>query len=80
MPETKPLAQITQEALLILYQKLGVVDTVRFLNQFTTGFSDYTAERGALFADVTLDDMLASINLERNQEANRLLIDPDNQT
>jgi hypothetical protein len=36
MLDFKPLAQITQEALHILYQKLGVVDTVRFLNQFTT--------------------------------------------
>lgn len=80
MSEPKPLAQITQEAIQILYQKLGIVDTVRFLNQFTTGFGDYTAERDALFADVTLDDMLTSITLEQNQEANRLLIDPDDQT
>lgn len=80
MPETKPLAQITREAIQVLYQKLGVVNTIRFLNQFAIAFGDYTAERDALFADVTLDDMLTSINLERNQKANRLLIDPDDQT
>jgi hypothetical protein len=80
MPEPKPLAQITQEAIQILYQKLGIVNTVRFLNQFTTGFGDYTAERDALLADMTLDDIFTSITLEQNQEANRLLIDPHDQT
>lgn len=80
MLESKPLAQITQEAMHILYQKLGVVDTVRFLNQFTVGYGDYTAERDALFADMTLDGILTSIKLERNQEENRLLIGPDDYT
>lgn len=65
MLETKPLAQITQEAIQILYQKLGIVDTVRFLNQFATGFGDYTAEREALFADMTLDDIFTNIERER---------------
>jgi hypothetical protein len=37
------------------------VNTVRFLNQFTAGYGDYTAERDALFADVTLDEILSAI-------------------
>ena len=68
MLETKPLNQITQEAIQVLYQKIGVVNTVRFLNQFTTGYGDYTAERDALFADMTLDDILTEIKLERKQD------------
>ncbi len=40
---TRPLAEITQEALRVLYRELGVVDTVRFLNQFTMGFGNYSA-------------------------------------
>ena len=68
MLETKPLNQITQEAIQVLYQKIGVVNTVRFLNQFTTGYGDYTAERDALFADMTLDDILAEIKLERKRD------------
>jgi hypothetical protein len=43
-----PLTEITQEALRVLYRELGVVNTIRFLNQFTTGFGDYTSERQAL--------------------------------
>ena len=32
MPVGKPLAEITDEALTLLYRELRVVDTVRFLN------------------------------------------------
>ena len=68
--ETKPLNQITNEAIQVLYQEIGVVNTVRFLNQFTLGYGDYTAERDALFADLTLDDILTEIKLERGQGNN----------
>ncbi len=70
MLETKPLNQITHEAIQVLYQEIGVVNTVRFLNQFTLGFGDYTAERDALFADSTLDDILTEIKLQRWQGNN----------
>jgi hypothetical protein len=70
MLETKPLNQITHEAIQVLYQEIGVVNTVRFLNQFTLGYGDYTAERDALFADLTLDDILTEIKLERGQGNN----------
>ena len=66
--ESKPLTQITQDAIQILYREIGVVNTVRFLNQFTTGYGDYTVERDTLFADVTLDEILTDIKLERAQK------------
>jgi hypothetical protein len=59
--QTKPLSEITQQALALLTKELGIVNTVRFLNQFTAGYGDYTAERDALFADVTLDEILSAI-------------------
>ncbi len=61
MIETRPLTEITQEALRLLYRDLGSVNTVRFLNQFTTGFGNYTEERLALIEDQTLDDVLADV-------------------
>jgi uncharacterized membrane protein YGL010W len=70
MLETKPLNQITHEAIQVLYQEIGVVNTVRFLNQFTLGYGDYTAERDALFDNLTLDDILTEIKLERGQGKN----------
>ena len=39
---------------------MGITDTVRFLNQVTTGYGNYTEEREALFKDMTLDAILAA--------------------
>ena len=61
MVPTKPLGEITQQAIAVLMKEIGVVNTVRFLNQFTLGYGDYTAERDALFADLTLDEAVAAI-------------------
>lgn len=59
---TLPLAEITKEALQVLYKEIGVVNTIRFVNQFTTGYGDYTEERKILFADMTLDDLLKEMS------------------
>ncbi len=64
--QTKPLNDITQQALALLTKELGIANTVRFLNQFSPGYGDYTVERDALFADLTLDEILAAI---KNQKA-----------
>jgi hypothetical protein len=59
--QLKPLSEITKQAIDLLAKELGVVDTVRFLNQFTTGYGDYTQERETLFKDLTLDEILAAM-------------------
>jgi hypothetical protein len=59
--QTKPLAEVTHQAIEILTRELGVADTLRFVGQFTTGYGDYTAEREILFADTTLDQIIAAI-------------------
>jgi hypothetical protein len=59
--ELQPLTAITQEALRVLYRELGLVNTIRFLNQFTTGFGNYTEERRALLENQTLDEVLADL-------------------
>lgn len=59
--QTKPLSEITQQAIDLLFKEMGIVDTIRFLNQFTTGYGDYTQEREALFKDLTLDELLAAM-------------------
>jgi hypothetical protein len=38
-----------------------VVDTVRFLRQFTTGYGDYTADRAQWLGDLTLDQIVDEI-------------------
>jgi len=64
--ETRPLAEITQEAIEILYQKLGAANTVRFLNQFTVGYGDYSEERENLFGHLTLDEIIDEIKKGRD--------------
>jgi uncharacterized membrane protein YGL010W len=65
--EAKPLAEITHEAIKILYQKLGIVNTVRFLSQFTVGYGNYTEEREALFGNLTLDEVISEIKQSRSE-------------
>jgi hypothetical protein len=59
--QAKPLSEITQQAIDLLFKEMGIVNTMRFLNQFTTGYGDYTQEREALFKDLTLDEILSAM-------------------
>ena len=59
--QSKPLSEITQQALTLLTKEIGIVDTVRFLNQFTTGYGDYTEEREALFKDMSFDEVVSAV-------------------
>jgi hypothetical protein len=59
--EVRPLVEITKEAFKVLNKEMGIVDTVRFINQFTTGYGDYTQDREQLFKDMTLDDIISAV-------------------
>ena len=61
----KPLAEINDRAIQILYKHMGVVDTIRFLNQFTMGHGDYTKERREWLDGLSLDDAVAAIKSQR---------------
>lgn len=65
--EIQPLAEITAVALKVLYREIGIVNTLRFVNQFTTGYGNYTQEREELFAGMTLDDIVSEIKRKRNE-------------
>lgn len=59
--EIRPLIEINQQAIRLLYKELGVVDAVRFLKQFTQGFGDYTKEREVIFANKSVQDIVSEI-------------------
>lgn len=63
--EVKPLVEINQQALRLLYRELGVVNAVRFLKQFTAGFGDSTKEREALFGKKTLGEIMYEMGRQR---------------
>lgn len=61
----RPLIEINHQAIQLLYQELGVVDAVRFLNQFTKGYGNYTDERDSIFGGKSLDEILEDIEKGR---------------
>ncbi len=63
----KPLAEITHEALSVLYKYLGIANTMRFISQFTTGYGNYTEERREIYADMSVDEIVAEIEKDRKK-------------
>ena len=55
---TRPLVDVTHDAIRLLSRELGVVETARFLSQFGAGQGNYTEERAALFEGVSVEDLI----------------------
>jgi hypothetical protein len=50
---------------------MGIVETIRFFNQFSIGHGDYTKDREKWIGDVSLDDAISQIKTKKkrsNQE------------
>ncbi len=67
--ERKSLAELTKRAIEVLYRELGAADALRFINQFSSGYGNYTVEREALIGPLTLDEILLQIK-SRNEDGN----------
>jgi len=65
--DMKPLIEINQQAIHLLYKELGVVNAVRFFKQFTQGYGNYTLERDDLFANKSLDEIVTEIEKRRKK-------------
>ncbi len=65
--QEKALSEITKEALEVLSKEIGIANTIRFINQFTMGYGDYTQERERIFEDMTLDEIVNEIKKVRIQ-------------
>jgi hypothetical protein len=65
----QPLSEISQKATNALVQELGVVDTIRFLNQFRAGNGNYTRERAELFSGMSVQDIIGEIKAQRESGA-----------
>lgn len=62
---TMPLTELTTATIKLLCREIGVVNTARFLNQFTTGYGNYTEEREQLLGDRSVDEIVADIKRRR---------------
>ena len=59
--QTRAISEISRQATHILFREMGVVDTIRFLNQFSIGRGDYTKEREQWLDDMSLGDVISQI-------------------
>jgi hypothetical protein len=57
---------INQQVTQVLYREIGVVNTIRFFNQFSTGCGDYTEERRPLVENLTIDEIISDIGRMRS--------------
>ena len=55
------LAEINDEAIRVLCDKLGIANTLQFLGQYRKGSGDYTRDRDNLFPQKTVDELYAEI-------------------
>ena len=63
------LSEINQQATEVLVREMGVVDTLRFLSQFSSGIGDYTQERGQWLGQLSLDEIISEIKAKRHKPA-----------
>ena len=63
--QARPLAEITNRATGILYKELGVVDTIRFMGQFSAGQGNYTNDRETWLRDISLDQAMSEIRKKK---------------
>ncbi len=61
----QPLVELNQRATEVLVREVGIVDTIRFLNQFRAGIGNYTAEREQLFKGMSVMDIANEIKSQR---------------
>ena len=63
------LSELNQPVTDALIREVGVVDTIRCLNQFSTGYGDYTAPREGLFQGMAVKDIFNGMKARRTGEA-----------
>ena len=60
--------KIRKEGLKALVERLGVVGTIRFLQQFEMGEGDYTRDREKFLGDKSVDELIEEIKAKRRHE------------
>jgi hypothetical protein len=60
-----PIAEVTATAIALLCKEIGVVNTARFINHFSNGYGNYTAERDDLLGNPTVGELVKEIEARR---------------
>lgn len=65
----QPISEVTRRGTNALIKEIGVVDTIRFLNQFRAGSGNYTRDRNELFEGLSVKDIISEIRAKRKPTA-----------
>lgn len=76
MTTTMPMAELTSSTIKLLCREIGVVNTARFLGQFTMGYGNYTEEREEILGHLSVDDIVAEIQNKRVNSQPQLPVRP----
>jgi hypothetical protein len=72
------MPELNRKAFDILQRELGLPDTLRFFSQLGLGAGNYTEERRALFAGLTLDEYRRAVARGRPDAGGAAPTDPPN--
>ncbi len=65
------LYHISMEGWKALTERLGPAGAMRFMMQYDPGYGDYTKERQEIFADLTIDTLLETIEKQPGPDSRR---------
>lgn len=66
---SRSLNDIRDAGISVLTRELGAADTIRFLQQFSSGSGDYTRERKDLLRGVTMDELAAGLDWMKRRQS-----------
>ena len=61
----QPISEVTRRGTDALIKEIGIVDTIRFLNQFRAGSGNYAIDRDKLFEGLSVKDIVGEIKARR---------------
>jgi hypothetical protein len=67
-----PLIDVNETALRLLVAEIGIVNTARFIHQFTMGAGDSVAEKEPLYGTMSVADIAAAIRASRQPDTDVL--------
>ena len=70
--QIRTMAAVNETATKALIQEIGIVDTIRFIHQFSVGQGNYTEDRRPMVESMTLEDILAGIDEMKRLENYRM--------
>jgi hypothetical protein len=64
-----PLIEINEKAIRLLIEEMGIVNTARFIHQFTMGAGDSLAEKERLYGSMTVAEIATAIRISKQHRA-----------